>query len=1027
MRYSNHSKIKKLSKNARNTVENLEWSLGLAEIDDIFSAERCDLKSDLNAVLLTKMPRFLDKKERIKSLSLATTLEGQLVGNRGVQRIVAKVNSEWIKASSMCLMGNSNFKKYISKPPKRIVKTNKSVDLCHKYFENELKIFFKNYCKSEGLNDCVEFLVTDPCDVIVKSRLNHFKKKLSDHLTLSLSDLKNLQIVKHTNQHLVPLSDSRYNLKFNDNEVYKTKIPKISDFTTGIIKKAIVKENLSAYDHLNASYSSRLDDNIKEMDIEEELENIIQEELVGINKKDKFGKNGKNKNKIFNDTIISNNIKDKNEEYLNKFREEIGNSRYELDDIVNVQLENIVDEEGNHMNSTILPCRLELQFEKFTKEINMTGKDKSDNIGKVYKDNEYKRGYDNNYSLRDRENNYEASERKSIPSNYYDGSEDVKGMKAVYDKTISNDEEEVDYRRNYNMHISVGDDHRMIKNDGMEERMDVMGDRENRKREYDERKLKKRMHYERYYLEGMEKGDGVNEVKKRRRRGGNEERKKKKKEEKKHKKKKKNRNKDKEEKAEIEESKSEKVLLFEPDNKLYSDSSLSFCIDVYQFKSLSGHETPTEVMALAPTTQLEVNFDPDFDITHAPSLIHDTPLMQMFLEPSGAMDVVAETISHLKEFNIDVVDHKNAFLWSLVLTSLDNHHANKRPNTDLDINTFQSSYLSTPQPNTKKTYSKSSSNPLIQAFKQAVEANKNKQKDEKSTQGNFKPLKSSKYLLMRNMGSGLSTLFRLQSNLKAGTRDLVKEISEGFQKDLQKFLKKQQFLQGAETHSSPIKCDFSDSLHHFQAISSFTQKLYVEAEFKLSQREKLLKYNQQYNKYGNYSIAETANTATTSNLSTTTTTETSTSLTVYTTSMMTYYQPPKHTITAPSQPSQPPSLAVAPLITTTQSITAQNSNIPQPNYDYYSSYPSYPWTYMPPYPMPTYSHNYFHPFYASYPQQNLHYPSYDLPSHQPTPSYPTTTTLTPIFSESTSSKQCRFYVHMVDSPETVAVEVGVVF
>ena len=978
MRCPDRSKIQKLSNNAKTVFKDLEWSVELAELDDIYSAERCDLKSDLNAVMLDRRPWFLEKKEVLKSLSLATTLQGQLIENLSIQKVLAKVNSEWIKARSMCLMGNTSFKKYIHKPPKRIIKTNKSTELCKKYFDNEMRIFLKKLCTEEGNISLVDYFLMDSCDITIKNRLNEFNKKLTEHFRWT-TEAFHKQSTEMQKPKLPKISS-----KLPKPDSHVTRLPKISDFTKGIIGKVVAKKPFSAYDHLNNQYSTRIENSIKDMGIQVELEKIIQKETFDLQQAE------------IDDNLKQKYVHGTTERGLTDFKDVDVDSRSykdELEEILNIQLESLLDEKISQLTSHGSLGTLKTKFEAFNKDYNL----ETPNENTLD---------DSTYNQRLKRSLRESPKSKSFTSAYYEDGDGRDKMKVVYDETMSNDDE-IDYKRGSNYsHIIVGD--------MFDKRRDGVSrserDNEKSKREYDEKRFTKES-YKSYYMEDEGKEGVLYEIKKRRKRGINEGRKKRKKDDKKHKKKKKNKHKEREALGEKEDDKRNKLSIFMPNNTLYSDSQLSFCIDVYQFKGLTGHECITQVLQQAPMTKLDVNFSVDFDLTQAPSMLQDTPLMRMFLDTSTGMHAAAESISNLKDFNIDTVNHKNAFLWSLLLTSFENLQSSKASIMDIDSpNTPQGMLLQN-----RKLAGKAVSNPLIQAFKQAVEANKNKQKDDKHTSAPSALIKPSKYLLMGNMGSGLSGLFRLQSNLKAGTRDMVKEVTETFQKDLQKFLRKQTFLHDRDLHTSSLNCDFSDSLHHFQSISKFSQKLYTEAEFKLSQREELLKYKQQYNKYGTYTLTSTANVTADNTSSTTHKNSTSTPSTTNTKSMLTYYD----SVSVPARKGQV-SVAKAAAATSIPALTA--SNTLHSNYNFYSTYHHpYNWTYMPPYTIPSYPPGYFHPFYSHYPPMSQHYPPYNFPTTQPIPPLPTLTTSS--YSDSSQSKHFRFHVFMVGSPETLEVEV----
>ena len=933
MRYSNSRKFKKLSSIAENLVEDLDWNEKLAEIDDIYSAERCDMKCDLNAVMIQRNPRFLETDENFLNFSMPTILEGQLIDLPKIQKVVAKVNLEWSKARSLCLVGKSNFKRYVHKPIKRVIKTNKSLDFCDKQFQHELKRFLKDYYKNEK-TDFLDRIINDSCYSVKKVSIKEFQLKLEKYY----EDL----VKYHETAKFPSLKNSKLSEKF---ESFSPHFPKISDFTNSIINDVLMTKKISAYDHLNLQYLNKIDNTVKNMNIDDELEEILQQEMQKNLQASKFNE-------------------------ISKFIYSNYNS-------------NIVDENLDKFNKIKMNIKSMNEHKAISKESNdiMSSKNTS-GVEKLYKDEYFKSS---------KEISNESFKKKSFFSNF---DEDVseKKIKCYTDSVGKKNEDHI--KRTYGKRLytqGLWDDFKSFE-EYREEKINKSDIESHSKMQYDEFNS----NYQNY---------SPVELKKKRKKL-NEERKKKKKEEKKHKKKKRNKHKDKAEIGEKDE-KNERPVKFHPDPRIYFDSYLSFCLDVYQFNDLKGYESVIDIVQQAPTKRLDSNFEAHFDPSKAPSVCMDSPLMRMFLDTSDSLHMVSETISHMKDFNIDVINDKNSFLWSLVLTSLDQSYSIKLFDTEADLQGTQG--------NSKKLGNKSSSNPLIQAFKQAVEANKNKQKDEKCVLTST--LRPSKYLLMGNMGSGLKTLFRLQSNLKAGTRDMVKEVTESFQKDLQKFIRKQSIVNSIDFFSSPIKFDFSDSLDHFRSISSLTHKLYTEAEFKLSQRFKLNKYNKQYKKYGNYSVTEPINNL--DSLPTTHLKEATKTITTNventpsnssqtTKSKVNYYTSP-HQITT-----------VATISTMASADATQISN--QQNYNYYSTYNPYTWAYMHPYGMPTYPSNYFHPFYSHYP--SMVYPAYNFPGNMPASSN-TVANTSSVFSDSSSNlKLIRYHVFMLDSPETFIVEVG---
>ncbi|ESO09976.1 hypothetical protein HELRODRAFT_167810 [Helobdella robusta] len=265
---------------------------------------------------------------------------------------------------------------------------------------------------------------------------------------------------------------------------------------------------------------------------------------------------------------------------------------------------------------------------------------------------------------------------------------------------------------------------------------------------------------------------------------------------------------------------------FVPNFGLYLDSPISYTLDPYQ--NSSG---------------LEMNFDPEFDILTTPKTGHENPLLQMLLNNyfSGSETFLHNFIPDVKQFCIEFVNSKNAFLWALMLTNIDVpfNEENKFYDEEFSI---------------KKQQSKTTSNPLIQAFKQVVEANKKKEEtDRKSTPFDMKKKIQPKHGVTKSKFNfkhppGLSSLFKLQTNLKSTSRANIKEIMTEFQQKVFKLAKKENFINNKEniSNSTFTEIDYSVTPAHFNQVSKILSVLYDEAEWKITNKIKLINFDRKF-------------------------------------------------------------------------------------------------------------------------------------------------------------------------------------
>ena len=663
------------------------WDVATIEVDDLCAAERYDFTSDLNSILLGKLPRFLLKRnEHLKVLSMETILESQFVDDIVVKRILSEANKEWVKTKPLQLIGTHvPGKPFIDKPPKRVLRTDTSLEQCQQLFKDGVCRYLADFCHLLDSDELLNFFMDDILDNVVRKRFEHFRSQLAKNVEKWCDELKQLEF---------PRLGTLKSLSKNPSQISSNNF-----------------KNKSSY----------------ALNIEQELDEIIKSQFAELHQPAK-------KRKICT------------QESLN------------LDDVLSAQmLDDNGDKNKSSKNKNSLQINLEKEFDVFTEELaNICNRDNQKIVDNLYSPIHHMD--DGTDELFDDGIACSAKSNAGPPKGSLSGNESGEALSTTIQKSKA---------------VS--------------------------------RSLRKKK---------LDKEDQQENAQKRHKR---------KKEDKKHKLKKRKKNKHKDADKDIPSKSEERELnaqiqndlkcdeqpvkkSFRPEPRLYEDSYLSSGFDVYQ--SQKGID------------RLYTNFDVDFDPTLAPGS-QESPLMHIFMDSSGVMEQLVGVIPDIKQFCVDLVSSKNAFLWALSLSTLD--PMQNRQDDD-----------ETP----RKQALKCSNNPLMQAFRQAVEASK--KKDEVKVKS-CKKSKNSAQTKSLFKSFGLMGIFKMNANLKATSRELIKDAFNTFQNGVDNYSKEENFFENHMTH----EIDFSGVSPHLEKVSQVMSDLYHGAEKKLSSRgkSKTMRYN----------------------------------------------------------------------------------------------------------------------------------------------------------------------------------------
>ena len=781
-----------LSKIARHLCGFISWKLAICEIEEICAEERQDLYSDLNSILLGKQPRFLiGKIGHLNAPSFQTILESHAVDCYAVTKIMLEVGKDWLKSKPLEMLLNGRMNSLPRRrflPPKRTSKTNQTHELCQKKFCEKVYKLLADICDFWVSEDCLYALPVDLSQMTV----NKVFKNVKQHLRIC-SD-RACKRMKRS----VPRDVDRRNSRFAefDSNGFRKSIPFVS--------KSVPKPSRKHY----------------EMSVEDELDEILRSQLADLNDVSQSEKSYPDEldtilklniqtqesiDKEFNliseeldhvcETAKSQSEAAKSQSEANAGSEMIGSSNV-ADEFQEDQVENVIEE-----------------FDQRNKEFNEilnsnSDKDENDELkADEGKENFNKKNLVSKGSLRkkklDKDDDLSSSPKKHKRSK----KDDKKHRKHKKDKHKSTELTKSPEKSKVDM--NVGNDNidlsesaaSVVENVSMndisfevllpqEEPIKKVASKKQKAKRW-RRVLKKPKEIAKISPKPQEQ-DPANAIKEIENDTilSTEEAVK-----------------------ENESETTEPVKPFKPNRKLYLDSYISSCDDVYQNILVS-------------------NFDDVFDPTLAPDEFHENPLMKYFIENKTEILLKLDgVIPCVKDFCAKVITPQTGFLWSLVLAVLDIEAKDKESDVSPAIESQSSSK--------KTTYPMNSSNPLMQAFRQVVEAKKKIAGDKN------KPLVSSVFKVhpsvieKRAATSTGSIHFKSLTPATSGVpanpdRKLslaeagIKEILAIFTEDLKNFLREGELNDDENIEATSI--EFSPIVDHLKRLSLAARQLYAEKE-----------------------------------------------------------------------------------------------------------------------------------------------------------------------------------------------------